>query len=78
MAASSFVTGLVLAIAMRNIPAFFVGGILGGYIPYFLVSRSATSRMKRMAEQLPDALERLVSGGVKGKLALAVDPAATR
>ena len=28
-------------------------------------------------EALPDALERLVAGGVKGKLALAVDPAAT-
>jgi NADPH2:quinone reductase len=28
-------------------------------------------------EQLSDALERLVSGGVKGKLTLAVDPAAT-
>ena len=28
-------------------------------------------------EALPDALERLVGGGVKGKLALAVDPAAT-
>ena len=28
-------------------------------------------------EALPDALERLVAGGVKGKLALAVDPGAT-
>jgi NADPH2:quinone reductase len=28
-------------------------------------------------EALPDALERLVAGGVKGKLALAVDPSAT-
>ena len=29
-------------------------------------------------EALPEALERLVAGGVKGKLALAVDPSATR
>ena len=28
-------------------------------------------------EELPAALERLRSGGVKGKLTLAVDPAAT-
>ena len=29
-------------------------------------------------ETLPEALERLVAGGVRGKLALAVDPKATR
>lgn len=57
MFGSGLVLGLILAIVMKNIPAFFVGGIFGMYIPYFLVNRTATVRMKRMAEQLPDALE---------------------
>ncbi len=58
----AFVMAFILMGPIVSIPA-----LLLGYLPIFLVQRQATTRLKKLVEQLPDALElmaRALSAGV--------------